>query len=503
VTAVQRGQIARLPKELARFLSLPGPQSLLIRGLPGTGKTSLAISLLQGFQGSRFLITGRVGPSEVARSFPEIASREGGGLRIVDGSSLADSLERASELVKHLREMVRHPDRDPSTQALWLPEAVQEVWSELTPGGPSMVVIDPWDALIERYLGTSPEPRAQPPTREAVERVLLWLFAQAPAHLVLLAERQEATHLDYLVNGVGVTSLGRTETGRLERQLLLPKLRGVRIENASYPFTLENAEFQCIEPLREGTAPVVGRPSPAPREDPALLWPGNPSFVEAFGWLPHGALTLYEVDPTVPEPIANLIPATLAISVLERGGRVVLTPSPTTLPSALWAEFKPVLDEDTVARGLRIISPAGTSGLPAALGRCVLGYDMDRGRGEGRALFERAIRFLQETPDGKDVLTLQVLRGIEPLLDQGDPPLTASSLVLQHVRGLWSKRVHGFLMADRGSPLTDKFRYLSTLQLMLREREGRIIVAGNVPRTHNFVLMMDPEAGPYRLLRVV
>jgi KaiC/GvpD/RAD55 family RecA-like ATPase len=69
--------------------------------------------------------------------------------------------------------------------------------------------------------------------------------------LILVSEKfgSSPTTLDYMVDGV-VTLSRLTMDHRNARELELEKLRGVRINQPRYPFTLEGGRFQYIEPSK-------------------------------------------------------------------------------------------------------------------------------------------------------------------------------------------------------------------------------------------------------------
>jgi KaiC/GvpD/RAD55 family RecA-like ATPase len=61
--------VKRLPDELAEIMKLEGPQTLLVRGGPGTGKTSPRLKLLHEFLGKKLYVTCRVPRSKVHQYF--------------------------------------------------------------------------------------------------------------------------------------------------------------------------------------------------------------------------------------------------------------------------------------------------------------------------------------------------------------------------------------------------------------------------------------------------
>ena len=180
-----------------------------------------------------------------------------------------------------------------------------------------MVVIDSWDALIERYMG-APSGEETLPNRSELERLLLDQMSQAPVFLILVLERQEPTQLDYLVNAVLETTSG-SQGGRPERWLQLRKLRGTRIDSPAYPFTLEGARFQCIAPMPTQVLNQNRRPEVEPDPIQGLIWPGSSDFAAAFGRLRVGRVTLFEKDISVANEAMALMVEQVASHVVKSG----------------------------------------------------------------------------------------------------------------------------------------------------------------------------------------
>ena len=231
-----------IPRELLDFLRLTGPQSMLLRGPPGSGKTSLSLALLEAFPGNRFYVTNRVPNDDVLSSFPWLGRNGHHGIKVIDNTHYDLSIAQSTHAL--LQESMDVLTDSPAetrelTEFMWLPEPLQEAWSRLDPKQSTLIVIDSWEALVDGYLGSSDGvARAELPTKAEVERSLLRRMGRATAHLLFVLEREDQTQLDYLVNAVGVTAREVVD-GRLERWLTIYKLRGVRIENPLYPFSLE------------------------------------------------------------------------------------------------------------------------------------------------------------------------------------------------------------------------------------------------------------------------
>jgi KaiC/GvpD/RAD55 family RecA-like ATPase len=505
------GAALPIPRELVDFLKLPGPQSMLLRGPPGSGKTSLSLALLESFTGTRCYVTNRVPEDDVLMAFPWLGENGQHGIRMLDNTTSNGIGEAARALMHGSPNLVSD---DPSetkelTEFLWLPEPLQQAWSELDPDKPSLVVIDSWDALVESYLGTHNRVEGTDlPTRYEIERSLLRRMGRARTHILFVLEREEQTQLDYLVNGVGVTSREVVD-GRLERWLTIYKLRGVRIENPLYPFSLESAHFECIVPLRPYGQLRGGRFDPAPDSLPGLLWPGSKAFAEGFGRLPLGKSTLVEVAKDVPNHIPYLLLAPMLANAVERNGRVIVVPDASTLPEDVWEALHGSVERRRFLAQVRFLLP------PA-------------GPNEGKSEFEPTIVRLGQPTEGvvpgpnDDIGMDQFLRsgstaespGLFVVFLQGlvtiatSMGMTITSEVAQRLPGqiqaaVRGSPIHAIAVGSAESPLLDPLRSTAALRLHVRQVQGRVFVHASDPWTPSFVLTEGNESHPYGLLRVV
>jgi len=504
------GATLPIPRELVDFLKLPGPQSMLLRGPPGSGKTSLSLALLQSFAGARHFVTNRVPTDDVLLAFPWLGQNGRYGIQVIDNTDEnADLAQAARALVRSDAALVSD---DPSStrdlaEFLWLPGPLQEAWSRLDPKQPSLVVIDSWEALVESYLGHRSN-GVDLPSRAEIERSLLRRLGRVRAHVLFVLEREDQTQLDYLVNGVAVTSREVVQ-GRLERWLTILKLRGVRIENPLYPFSLESAHFECIVPVRPYGQLRGGRFNPAPDSLPGLLWPGSRAFAESFGRLPLGKSTLVEVEKDVPNQIPHLLLAPMLAHTVERGGRVIFVPDASTLPEDVWEALHGSLERHRFLEQVRFLLP------PA-------------GPNEGRSEFEPTIVRLGASADGVAasptddigmdqflrsgstadspglfIVFLQGLVAITTAMGLAVTPEIAQRLPGQIQAAVRGSPIHAIAVGSSQSPLLDPLRATAALQLHVRQVQGRIFLHGSDPWTPSFVLTEGHDNAPYGLLRVV
>ena len=504
----------RLPAELSEFLSLRGPQTLLIRGSPGAGKSTLCLALLEAAQGERILVTNRVSSPELHREFPWLGDNGSHGIHIVDTSvqdgSLAESLRSTARSAEVVEESGR--ERRALEEFLLLPPQIQEAWSKIPTDRPSIVVVDSWDALVEQYVGGIAPNGHGKLDRAEVERMLLRRMSQTVAHLVLVLERREETHLDYLVNGVVVVERDASED-RLERWMRLPKLRGIRVANASYPFTVEGAKFQCIEPIRRYSEIRSGAFDDEPDHLPEFLWPGSQNFAEAFGRFPVGKTTLLETDGEFPDSVTQSILGPAMGFVMARGGHVLLIPSPALSIDEIWRTISASTSRAKIADTLRILDVAGQLEKPTRTSRPELApaivpvKSLVPGTPAADPDDNELSRFLRgSVRDGTPSLAIAYLTGLKALASTLKVPLTPEALEgfpAQLQSSLGASRLHFVAIGAPGTTFFAPLQPLAAIHVRMRIRQGRAFLYGAKPWTPGFVLTESGNGGPFGLLRIV
>jgi hypothetical protein len=509
--------ILDLPTELQSFLARSAPQTMLLRGEPGTGKTTLAIALLEHFRGPRFLISGRLTSGELNREFPRISN--GGGIHLLDSSDRSGTLEETARIVSRLRELVEDPGKEEILRGLWLPDPIQEAWGQSDGHVPCMVVIDSWDALMERYLGATREGDASTrserhwaqhsegrgvPDRKWLERLLLEQMSQGAIFLVLVLERPEPTQLDYLVNAVLETT-SEVQTGRPERWLHLRKLRGTEIDSPVYPFTLQGAHFQCIGPVLSSLAAGSLQPEADPGPVPGAIWPGCADFADAFGRLPIGRLTLLERDLSVPMVALLRLIQPIAGVVARQGGRVLHVLPPNSGVDEVLGFYRELLSPEQILRQIRF-QPSGSAGdVPPELAETVFPPPAIEDLAVGSRLPE-PVRFLRETGQpGTANLAIVWITALRAFAARQSIEYRSDTLTGQVLTYLSGAPAHAIFIGPDDDPLVGTLRTIAATRVLLQSRAGRVFIWGEQPSTPTFVLSAPGKISgrPYELLRIV
>ncbi|MGI0092494.1 MAG: RAD55 family ATPase [Nitrosotalea sp.] len=216
----------KIPAELAHFLRQE-TYSLLIKGHTGTGKTTLALSILKALNMDKdcLYISTRISPDQIFQYHTWINDFFSHPKKITDSSpnELEDEKNSQSIFVDgRLDEPV----------ALF-----ERITNELMDVKAPTIVIDSWDS-IEFFMDKE--------ASMSNSKVLQTWRERAGAKLIFVTEHPEDRTLDFLTDGI-VELRQKYYNERVIREIVLSKLRGVRINKPSYIFSVDNGMFHSYD----------------------------------------------------------------------------------------------------------------------------------------------------------------------------------------------------------------------------------------------------------------
>lgn len=214
--------ISRIPPELRAALSPGAGYSLLIKGAPGTGKTMLAFEILNEFGGENAVyLSTRVSLPALYTQLPWLEKRADA-ISVIDATKL-------------------YPSQKGFTGLRSFSDVLYEKLGEAEKT--ATLVIDSWEAI------TSEEKEGKIEELEAGITTMVRNYAtQYKMNLILISERMATTQLDYLVDGIIEMSRISVDNRR-GREMRLEKLRGVRVDQHRYGFTLDDGRFRFFPPF--------------------------------------------------------------------------------------------------------------------------------------------------------------------------------------------------------------------------------------------------------------
>ncbi|WP_406671058.1 gas vesicle protein GvpD P-loop domain-containing protein [Methanolobus sp. ZRKC4] len=280
-----------IPGEIGQFFSSQFGKSLLVKGKPGTGKTTFIFGILNELcpEGNCIYISPRIDKSSSYGKFPWI---EG------DFSNNEDFLRMLASRIKVIWES---GDSKP------------------------MIVVDSIDSLS---IATTRSSQWEDNKFE-LERLLSDFSRKVNADLVLITEQTEVTSLDYLVDGVVSLEVSEISDADLRKVNLL-KIRGVELSQSRYPFTLDGGKFNSFEPFTVSYPEQTQVPKPFPDPIESKISTGIRDFDEILGGgYQKGSFNLFEITSGVGDSFYSLLLPTF-INHLNLGRGMLSIPTEGT-----------------------------------------------------------------------------------------------------------------------------------------------------------------------------
>ncbi len=396
---------ATFPKEIVRFLSNSGGHSLIVRGMAGTGKTTLALQMIEELaqvQQSYYMST-RVSDHSLFHQFPWLLDKVKEGEILKARKKIkkkADSEMQVEKILLGLAaikgemkdQKVKSPRRElqrlegniemggeegPAeatgeqeltvTVGSMMPE-IEMAYDVVDKALPerTLIIIDSIDALAEKY-GV--------PQARLINALQKDLVEGCGTNIVYVLETPDQL-LDYLGDGVLYLSLNNA-TGRRVRELELLKLRGCEIRQPKYVYTLLGGRVRTFEYGRYSKPEKPRLFDAVPDPADKMVSTGNADLDDMLqGGLRKGSITLIELSPGVPvvssAPIENAIIANFAS--LGRG--VAWLPTKKTGAETAREELLGFVKSETFDKNVRVLEPHAPSEAPKPYSMTLEGGDV-------------------------------------------------------------------------------------------------------------------------------
>ncbi len=324
-----------IPQEILSFLNKRGGTTLLIRGTAGSGKTILSLSLIKACQRNGIYLSTRVRPDDLYQDCPWI-QEELSKKNIIDATNPLKEKEKepVDRDFTDFSDIIKYASKEDFLVALY--KRVEEMEKPV-------VVIDSWDAVLSEL--RTPE--------ERMGKAIIELCKERKVNLILITEKPDEGHLDYLMDGVVRLEQTYMENRRL-RLIHLVKLRGVEIHQPQYLFTLENGMFRSF-----------GRFEPKPVENPRK-WNPIPDSETHFstgcqdldrvlkGGFRKGTLNLFEEQLDVSRSAEGYLWRCCLFNFLVQKRGVVMVTGEGVSPQRIKELSVPYVGEDTFNQYVRI-----------------------------------------------------------------------------------------------------------------------------------------------------
>ncbi|MFP3318435.1 MAG: gas vesicle protein GvpD P-loop domain-containing protein [Thermoplasmata archaeon] len=246
--------ISELNQNLNKLIGADAGYSLIIKGPPGSGKTTFALSLLESLLNTHKILyfSTRIGDVSLYQQFPWLKKIEKNiRILVVTEQFLSEIYkeEPEEEYKEAARKFLKELNKKREVGRIYINELLKDkrvpeikhLYREINSALPekSIIVIDSLEGITGKYN-----------INEAMFAYMIQndLVESADATVIFVSEKESESMEDYVVDGIINISYS-IEDGRRIRKFTLKKLRGGEINTSSYAFTLDSGRFYVFQPL--------------------------------------------------------------------------------------------------------------------------------------------------------------------------------------------------------------------------------------------------------------
>ncbi len=233
-----------IPEEIKRFLKIEGGHSLIIKGEPGSGKTTLALELLNQMRDDFEIhyISSRVADEVLFIQFPWLKDVLNKKIEEKGRKNISRTeLSKLEGLIEEglLEERAKFLENEALIEVGSMMPEIDEIYDFVESVHPkrALVCVDSIDGLSDKY-GVPPEKLLYTLQKDLVE--------SGAANLIFVLESSTFKDIEYL--GDGVISLHHEPWNSCwKRYMFIKKLRGAPIRKSRYIYTLHGGHLRALE----------------------------------------------------------------------------------------------------------------------------------------------------------------------------------------------------------------------------------------------------------------
>ncbi len=462
---------SRVPEEILSLLDKQGV-SLIIKGKAGTGKTTLALELLGHYNDrSGVYLSTRVSPRKLYRHFPWVKE--------------AVKPELVIDVTKPYEEGVESEfGAFESLQVVF--QFFEEFYERALRLKNPFIVIDSWEGVAKR-MGEK--------ERQKTENVLISLVDKADANLILVSEEPERTTLDYLADGVVTLSRHDLEEKlsfhtRLIREIEIQKIRGAKIRQSRYAFTLNEGRFQYFKPFEAAFPADPKGCQPIPDRNGKISMGSEDLDKLLDGGYEKGSFNLFETEYGVGTAHNYLIFSAM-INFLNQSRAVAILPTEGTTAQSFYEGVSPFTDNFEKYAKIIQRGEEEKESKPYVVYVPLKGKtygEIDRSMHAG---WIKTMRKLGRETRGEPVLgilgldTLEYKYGISEIEKEIAIGISAMKDSNSVVVGI----------ARQGQELIEKLSQMADTHFKVKNVNGAVVIYGVVPRTEIYNFSLDVSEG--------
>lgn len=365
-------KIHSFPKEIISFFQHKSGRSLLIKGSPGTGKTTFALQLLEEMADpdKSLYLTTRVSDEALYSQFPWLRDKEmkarivdsgrvflktlhspdGGIEEVVDSQEKNQTVSSAREFLKSIGDETGPPTKVDRTRLSALLEKNRMPELETTYDRVEYVLPEKSLLIIDSVEGITHKYNIE--AEELITTLQKDLVENSQADLIFVMEKAEVPHLEYLVDGVISLTMGELE-GRRLREVILLKLRATEIKQPGYLLTLQHGRFHCFEPFLPNREQHNGWEV---KPDTDLFYSTGINDLDSLlkGGFKKGSYNVIEIGPKVSNEEYHSIVNPILLNFVKQDRGIVAVLTGGNHAENTRAELVPFTTEETFDKYVRI-----------------------------------------------------------------------------------------------------------------------------------------------------
>ena len=482
-----------MPVEIEGLLNSKEGKFLLVKGKAGVGKTMFCLELIKEFGGvyvSTIVTADQLyndcpGLDDcIPKSFVIDATMytAPSALKVKAESEIDDSI---------LREILY--ETGPDTAKGPVPPLLKEIDSKTEAAQlPFCVIIDSWDSIFSLASFPKDENSKDFWVKEEVQRLVLNHFRKRHVNLVMVAEGDCESRMDYLVDGI-VTLTMEQEGGRSLRLLKIQKLRSAQITFPEYIFTLQGGTFRTMK-FEERPRDVELQSWKKVSEHKGNFSTGCPDVDKLLGnGIPKGSTILLELGNGVPNHIWETFIEAITSNFLVNERSIMVVPMGGMDINNFETEMYKYVGKTVFDENVRIVERADNMGASEKPYIVPIRFeDITHDLREWQRVYHRlrektgnpTLEIIgvdtQEARYGEDIYKEIISQSAEQAKREGNA-------VLRMVRpGLES--------------ITQRTRNISDIHLRMITRNGITIIYGEKPVTSMYAVKIETDSGNKKLV---